>query len=840
MELHIRTTVAYLALLTLYRGTTASSSPASMTNLVTSTPSSPASVTNPVGGIPSSPASVTNPVTRTPSSPASVTNPVGGIPSSPASVTNPVPSTPSSPASVTNPVTSTPSSPASVTSTAVGPNFFENLQNFLLNSKFTDSIQKQLGNFIKSNNVSLPISVMTPQNLQKLLQFLRPGSNSGNLQGISQYVGMLGNISNTIQNVTGQLEQQISPQCFSHLQHLVSELTQREQWAMKMIDATGKIPSGFMQGNLAWAGSFDECLGVRTETFDGQFCTATLPLSAVLGSLFPSPLGINVRMGVCIPDSCTENETRVALNALLGMVPLGKIKLQTSSVKCSEPPEYDSLAIGGFTVCGVFLALMVLSTLFDVMYSQHQKKSNETAPYEKDVSVESKYRVNGDIEKPSKPKQPGVLAKLAMAFSVYTNGRKLMSTGQPGGALGAVNGIRFLSISWVILGHVYSSALANLQNPSFMSEFMSNWTSMALVNALLSVDTFFTLSGLLVSYLFMKEMKKEKGRINWFMFYFHRFWRLTPVYMLVLFLDVSLFRYLGDGPFWSKTGVEQNFCKDTWWTNLLYINNVYKKKEMCMGWSWYLANDMQFYVVSPLLLVPLYFSKNIGLFVNFLALLGITIATGVVSTHYELNASMLSVNPAKMVEGQTHYFYDYYIIPWCRMGPYIVGIVTGSILYRTNCNYKIPKVINLVAWVFIAVMACLVLYGINDPVNGQEWSNGVNALYNAVHRSVWGMCVSWVIFACVTGNGGIVNDLLSWKLFVPLGRLSYCIYLTHLLVIMRYLSSLRLPIYATNLEFIFMFLGTLVMSVLVSIVASLAFEAPMMAIEKAIFRRGKK
>ncbi|XP_021346367.1 nose resistant to fluoxetine protein 6-like, partial [Mizuhopecten yessoensis] len=679
------------------------------------------------------------------------------------------------------------------------PKYWQDLMNFVQNPKTVKMVQDQIGTFIKSNNVSLPISVMTPQNLQKLLQFLRPGSSSGNLQGISQYVGMIGNISNTIQNVTGQLEQQISPQCFSHLQHLVSELTQREQWAMKIIDAAGKIPSGILDGNILWTGSYDECLAVQAGTFGGKYCKATIPLTPILGGMVPMPGGFNVQMGICMPDSCAPLDVQVVVNTLLGLVPLGQTKLKTTKVDCTEPQEYDGVGIAGFTVCGVFLVLMVLSTLFDVVYSRRQKQSNETVPYEKDVSVESKYRVNGDIEKPSKPKQPGVLARLAMAFSVFTNGRKLMSTGQPGGALGAVNGIRFLSISWVVLGHSFSFGMQEMQNPVFTADFLGNWSSMVLANGLLSVDSFFTLSGLLVSYLFMKEMKREKGRINWFMFYFHRFWRLTPPYMLMLFIDMSLFRYVGDGPFWSKEGTDGKFCRSSWWTNLLYINNVVKTDEMCFGWSWYLANDMQFYVVSPLLLVPLYFSKKIGFVVNILALLGITIATGVISGHYGLLPTMMSTDAAAMMAKFNHYFMDYYIVPWCRMGPYIVGIVTGYILYRTNGKFKIPKMINLMIWLGMAVAACMVVYGINGPVTGHQWDNGLAALYNAVHRSVWGMCVCWVIFACVTGNGGFINDFLSWKLFVPLGRLSYCIYLTHPLVIYYYLNTLRQPFYGTTL-----------------------------------------
>ncbi|XP_060075376.1 mucin-1-like, partial [Ylistrum balloti] len=239
------------------------------------------------------------------------------------------------------------------TSSAVNTNFFENIQKFLLNSQATKLIQNQIGDFIKTNNVSFPISVMTPENLQKVLQLL--GSGSNNLQGISQYAGLLGNFSNDLRNVTEELEQHISPQCFSHLEFLVSELLKREQWAFKMIDASGKIPAGILDGNMVWMGSYDECLKVDTEKFQGQHCTTTLSVASILGSMFDIPAGLDVHLGVCMPDSCNVSETNAVLNTLLGLLPLGENKLSASNVACSERPEYDDLAIGGFTVCGVFV-----------------------------------------------------------------------------------------------------------------------------------------------------------------------------------------------------------------------------------------------------------------------------------------------------------------------------------------------------------------------------------------------------------------------------------------------------------------------------------------------------
>ena len=34
----------------------------------------------------------------------------------------------------------------------------------------------------------------------------------------------------------------------------------------------------------------------------------------------------------------------------------------------------------------------------------------------------------------------------------------------------------------------------------------------------------------------------------------------------------------------------------------------------------------------------------------------------------------------------------YYVKPWCRMGPYVVGILTGYLLYKLKGRIKIPTV----------------------------------------------------------------------------------------------------------------------------------------------------
>ena len=35
-----------------------------------------------------------------------------------------------------------------------------------------------------------------------------------------------------------------------------------------------------------------------------------------------------------------------------------------------------------------------------------------------------------------------------------------------------------------------------------------------------------------------------------------------------------LYPYLGNGPYWRGSPEEEN-CKNNWWANILYINNIY-------------------------------------------------------------------------------------------------------------------------------------------------------------------------------------------------------------------------------------------------------------------------
>lgn len=128
-------------------------------------------------------------------------------------------------------------------------------------------------------------------------------------------------------------------------------------------------------------------------------------------------------------------------------------------------------------------------------------------------------------------------------------------------------------------------------------------------------------------------------------------------------------------------------------------------------------------------------------------------------------------------------------------------------------------------------------------VNYPLWQTNTNntptplvyGLYGALSRVIWSVALCYIIFACVHLSGGPVNWFLSHPLWQPLSRLCYAIYLLHFLAILIFMASMKTTPYFTEVSAFHAFIGFYVITVFVSIVATLAFESPIIIIEKQIF-----
>ncbi|GBO17722.1 hypothetical protein AVEN_26899-1, partial [Araneus ventricosus] len=79
---------------------------------------------------------------------------------------------------------------------------------------------------------------------------------------------------------------------------------------------------------------------------------------------------------------------------------------------------------------------------------------------------------------------------------------------------------------------------------------------------------------------------------------------ITPMYFIVLGFYSTLFPYLGSGPVWPTYNTNP-VCKENWMWHVLFINNFNSHMRQCLTPTWYLACEMQLYIISPIFLILL-------------------------------------------------------------------------------------------------------------------------------------------------------------------------------------------------------------------------------------------
>ncbi|CAL1287085.1 unnamed protein product [Larinioides sclopetarius] len=636
------------------------------------------------------------------------------------------------------------------------------------------------------------------------------------------------------------------------------------EWARQMLDSDGKLNSGILRGGLIWPGHFDECNSVFAPEDDaghggfyGKYCVTTWNLN--LGGKYSK---LPLTIGLCVPDSCSETGLKHAgknIIRILERLPMLQNHTEVLTLKnviCKLKEKHLDV---GSTVYVVFVSCFLLLV---VLGSAVTIKNNWRKRQQRNVSLSEQGNVQGSEGNPEiseaaaincttktyeaygslitssgtqKKTNRSIMKRILLCFSAVENGERILNANVSEGQLLSVHGIRFLSLTWVIIGHTYVTSINIIGNRIDVLKELDSLPFQVLLQAPFSVDSFFMLSGFLLAYLFLKEADRKNGRISWLYFYVHRFWRLTPAYMVVVFFYIFVFKYMGSGPFW-----EDNHCDayhGSWWKYLLYINNFIPIHQMCVGWSWYLANDMQFYIISPLFLYPLWRWPRVGFGILASILLGTWITTGVLSYKFDLIPMFVGAAKTKDFDAYSKRMWDSFDLiydkPYCRIAPYIIGVILGYMLYKLNNKKNFMNWWQqTLGWTIAAFCSLSVVFGLYHV----EMSRVTSLFYNALCRSSFTIGLAWVIFACETGHGGFITKFLSWKLFIPLSRLTYCTYLVHPILIHAYYQAYPTAFYFTELLMVTNFMGFLIMSYIIAFMFSLTFESPLMNLEKLIVK----
>jgi len=102
----------------------------------------------------------------------------------------------------------------------------------------------------------------------------------------------------------------------------------------------------------------------------------------------------------------------------------------------------------------------------------------------------------------------------------------------------------------------------------------------------------------------------------------------------------------------------------------------------------------------------------------------------------------------------------------------------------------------------------------------------ISAIIYPISRIIWAISIATIIWMCVTGNGELVNNFLSWKFFIFLSRLTFSVYLTHICIVWIYWGSKRELQDLNSVSIVSLLTSNLLLSYLFGFVFSVLFESP--------------
>jgi peptidoglycan/LPS O-acetylase OafA/YrhL len=297
-----------------------------------------------------------------------------------------------------------------------------------------------------------------------------------------------------------------------------------------------------------------------------------------------------------------------------------------------------------------------------------------------------------------------------------------------------IDGLRAISVFSVILFHAQINIF---DNQMFKGGFIG-------------VDIFFVISGYLITSLILKEIIVNHS-FSFINFYQRRARRILPVLLIVIITSMPFAWFLmhpGSIIYEAKTILSSlGFSSNIFFhvTSLAYGLNIDAVLYRPFLHTWSLSVEEQFYIIFPIVLLIIfkYFKKYILSILIFSFIVGLIIS------------DWGSVNYAS---------FNFYFLP-TRAWEFLAGAILAyfEIKRGFRCkNNNLNQIFPIIGIILILHASIFFYDGINHP-----------SFYTL--SPIIGVCfVIWF-----SQQGQLMTDILSSKLFVGIGLISYSLYLWH-------------------------------------------------------------
>ncbi|XP_025193565.1 nose resistant to fluoxetine protein 6-like [Melanaphis sacchari] len=635
--------------------------------------------------------------------------------------------------------------------------------------------------------------------------------------------------------------------CRKHAEIYDNSLRNYTSWAVRMSESWNRYPVGILAGNKYQMGVYDECVDVH-HPIRGQYCLTEIKLipptgknysfnrtenlddfgnnhawKTILGWVdYPDQVQRNnLNLGICIPNSCSASDLQISLQNELNKVFLPeqfKAVVNVNPILCTVSGDmypYDTAYYLTIIIFGVIFLICGVATTHHYIALSRQQKKNE-----------------GEKE---------VLKSILYDYSFIQSGKILLKYDKEN-EFNLLNGWKAFMMLPILLGHRFKYLVGNpISNPKFIENMYLNGHDIYLTGMNIT-DPFFFMTGFLIYMTVIPVFNKLKKESVWFkliMPIVHRIIRILPAYCTMMAITANIVPHLGDGPLWPyKTWDEADICKNYWWTNMLFISNLIDTKYECLIVSWYISCDVQFCILG--IIIVYIYTKNVKLGIGFIiAMLGVSITVPFIITILTKREGIVKIL-LPFLEN-TRYsitFNESYRASYMRAFPFFTGIAIGVIIDKLKENKVKFSQMTVYAGTFTIAVICLwvqfygaIFYKRNRPYYLLE-----QALYSSLNHCTWVILFAWVLTCHFTSGYGLLTKLLNNRFIVPMGRLSYSVFLVNLTIMMISQSRQRAPSYLSKRTVLDAWLYDALKSYIMAIILFLVVEAPVGSLTSKFFK----
>jgi peptidoglycan/LPS O-acetylase OafA/YrhL len=250
----------------------------------------------------------------------------------------------------------------------------------------------------------------------------------------------------------------------------------------------------------------------------------------------------------------------------------------------------------------------------------------------------------------------------------------------------------------------------------------------------------------------------------------------------------------------------------------------------CSAAVWFVSCDIQLYVVSFITLILFYRKPSWGIALAvFKIILGMAIVASVIYVH-DISPVIFFIHAN--FEKSRGFLTHLYVQAYNYLPSYEIGLILGYILVK---KYKLPVTLRPLSWVIFAVLLIgpsALLVSLYDGVNFTG-SRILEIALGSSYRTLIGIGFAGLMYMCWLEPQSWFSRLLGARILTPLAKMSFSVYMTHIIIVtymhgvQREMFSMTMWAFTEKVAFL------LITSFLVGYVTYICVEAPFKNMVKA-------